>query len=198
MKRATLGFRMHSGWGVLVAVCAERDRIAVADRRRVVVMDEAVRGSKQPYHFAENLKPAAAEQHVAKCSALSERLAREAVREAVRALEVQGYRVCGASVLQAAGRELPGFEKILASHALIHTAEGEFFREAARKACEDSGIPVTRIRERDLGERANTILKDGRAAVELSIAQMGKILGPPWTQDHKAAALAAWIVLSEG
>ena len=181
----------------MVAVRAKRDAIEVVDRRRIVVMDELVRGSKQPFHFAENLKPAAAEQHVARCRALSEDLARNAVQETAGDLEARGFRVVGASVLQAAGRELPALNKILASHALIHTAEGEFFRDAARKACEEAGVAVTPIRERDLAERARTALKDGRIAVERSIAGMGKILGPPWTQDHKAAALAAWVVLTE-
>jgi hypothetical protein len=29
------------------------------------------------------------------------------------------------------------------------------------------------------------------------IAYAGKSLGPPWTQDHKKAALAAWMALHE-
>ncbi len=56
------------------------------------------------------------------------------------------------------GSTLPSLEKILASHALIHTAEGEFFRTVIREACEDADMRVMPLRERNLEERANKIL----------------------------------------
>ena len=97
----------------------------------------------------------------------------------------------------AAGRPLPALADILSSHALIHTAEGEFFRRCLREACEGQGIAVTGIRERDLDARANAVFGAAAARTQQRIAALGRSLGPPWTQDQKIAALAAWILLAE-
>jgi phosphohistidine phosphatase SixA len=80
---------------------------------------------------------------------------------------------------------------------LIHTAEGEFFRQAYRHAFESLELPVIGIRERDLDERAQKAFGKLAAQVRKNIDSMGRILGPPWTRDEKTAALAAAIVLAE-
>jgi len=55
MKRAALGVRMHSGWGVLVAVSGDAHSVEVLDRRRIVTTDPSIPGAKQPYHYAAGL-----------------------------------------------------------------------------------------------------------------------------------------------
>lgn len=195
MKPAALGFRMHSGWGVLVAVSGDADSVAVIDRRSIVVMDPALPGGKQPYHYAADLSLETAEQHIAECRALSENTAREAIKQALAELSGRNYQVASAAILMAAGRSLPSLPGILASHPLIHTAEGEFFRTSAINACERLKIPVTPIRERDLEERAQSAFGKKAALVLRRISAMGKSIGPPWTADHKAAALAALLTL---
>jgi hypothetical protein len=85
---------------------------------------------------------------------------------------------------------------IRASHALIHTAEGEFFRNAVRKACERLKISVTAIRERELDERAKTTFGNAVSRVRRRISSLGSSIGPPWTKDHKVAALAASMILA--
>src|SRR6266550_5930347 len=195
MKRAALGVRMHSGWGVLVAVAGDPDSLEVIDRRRIVVTDPGTPGAKQPYHRAVTLGLPKAETYLAKCTADSERLAVAAIGEVVRELEGR-YRIAGAALLLASGRPLPSLEKILASHPLLHTAEGEFFRNAIRSACERLKIPVTGTRERDLDESAKTAFGKTASRVQRAIAGMGKSIGPPWTKDHKSAALAAAMILT--
>jgi hypothetical protein len=210
MKRAGLGVAMHSGWGVLVAVAGEVTSLEVVERRRIVVIDEAMPGAKQPYHHAASLLEKAraqstphrndaaladAEKFLAQCAAASERLAEAAIGEVVRELEARGYRVAGCAVLTGTGRPLPGLEKILAAHPLIHTAEGEFFRSAVRQACERLQIPVTAIRERDLEERAKAVFGRATGQVQRQIESMGSVIGPPWTKDHKGAALGAEMVV---
>ena len=96
----------------------------------------------------------------------------------------------------AAGRSLPSLLEILASHPLIHTAEGEFFRKSVISACERLTLPVTQIRERELEERAQLVFGKKAALVSRRIAAMGKSIGPPWTADHKSAALAALLTLN--
>jgi hypothetical protein len=191
MTPAALGVQMHSGWGVLVGISINPLEILI--RRRIIAADPGSPGSIQPFHFAAGLAPAAQEEHIARCAEASSRLAAEDIAQAMR--EVRCHVVAGA-VLFASGRTLPSLGEILAAHPLIHTAEGEFFRQAAVKALAQLQIPVTAIREKDLEQRAIAVL--GKEAVPLRdrIYGMGSVLGPPWTRDHKTAALAAALLLS--
>jgi hypothetical protein len=198
MKRAALGVRMHSGWGVLVAVSGDANslEVEIIDRRRIVTTDPSIPGANQPYHYAASLGLPESETYLANCAAVSERLALAAVAEVVRELDGRHYRIVGSAVLLASGRPLPSLAKILASHPLIHTAEGEFFRHAVSKACERLKISVTEIRERELDERAKTAFGNAASRVQRRIASLGSSIGPPWTKDHKTAALAAAMILA--
>lgn len=194
MQPVCLGFRVHSGWGALVAVARPSGSWQVLERRRISIVDGKIAGHAQPYHFARGQSLAEAKKYIARCAAASLRLAQEALSQVVEQLS-RRHRVTGAAVLLASGRPLPELEKILASHPLIHTAEGEFFRQAFSEACEALDIPVTRIRERDLGEHAQAVFKKSAASLPEELAAAAKHLGPPWSQDQKAAALAAAVVL---
>jgi hypothetical protein len=190
MKYAALGVQMHSGWGVLVAVSGPPDAIEILARRRIVTADPEMPGAIQPYHYAMNLKLPESEKHLAKCAAASTRLAVAAIADLVKE-----FHIVGSAVLQASGRTLPSLEKILASHPLIHTAEGEFFRHTVSQAFEDLQITVTAIRQRDLEERAKSTFASA-SRIQGTIASLGKTIGPPWTKDHKTAALAAALILA--
>jgi hypothetical protein len=195
MKRAALGVRMHSGWGALVAVCGVADSLVVIDRRRIVVTDPSIPGAKQPYHYASSLG-LESEKYINNCAEVSGRLALAAVDGMVRELEGRDYRIVGSALLLASGRTLPPLSSILVSHPLIHTAEGEFFREAVRKACERLEIPVTAIRERELDGRAKKAFGNAASRMQRRISSLGSSIGPPWTKDHKNAALAACLILA--
>lgn len=197
MKVAAIGVRMHSGWGALVAVSNDGGRLSVVDRRRIDVIDGKSTGKKQPYHFAKNLALAAAEKYIANCAVDSERQASDSIRSLIDELRDHDYAVKMCAVVLASGRPLPSLSEILASHPLIHTAEGEFFRRAVWTACEELKIHVSGVRERDLEAQAKSVLGKSAASAVRKISQMGKSIGPPWTQDHKSAALAAWIILHQ-
>ena len=196
MKVAAIGVRMHSGWGVLVVVSSDGGRVNVIARERIDVIDEHAGGKKQPYHFAKNMALLAAEKYLAHAAAESQRLARDSIRALAENLQSRDYRIVRCAVLTASGRALPELAGILAAHPLIHTAEGEFFRNAVCSACEGMRIAVTRVRERDVEREAKATLGKSAAAAMKKIADAGKTLGSPWTADHKKAALAAWMALS--
>jgi hypothetical protein len=196
MKRAAIGVRMHSGWGALVAVSDEAKTVNVIQRRRIVVVPAGARGGRQPYHFAKTLEPEEAENFLSECFEASQSLALKAVREVRDELSGQ-YRVVGTAVLLASGHPLPSLAKILASHSLIHTAEGVFYREVFSKACECLELPVTGFRERDLDQHVQTTFGAAANRVSHQVSDAGRSLGPPWTQDQKMAALAALVVLAK-
>jgi hypothetical protein len=174
-----------------VAVSQDANAVTLLDRRRIVVADPEQRGAIQPYHFAAQLESSAQEKHLAQCSASSCQLAAAAIGEVIRELEERRHRIVGAAILLASGRPLPPLAKILAAHPLIHTAEGEFFRETVRQACESLQIPVTAVRMRELDTGAKKV-----SALQQRIAGLGRTVGPPWTKDHKTAALAAALLLA--
>jgi hypothetical protein len=58
----------------------------------------------------------------------SRAMALETLEALVKTLRSQGHEVAGCGVLFGSGKMLPPLEGILASHALIHTAEGQMFR----------------------------------------------------------------------
>jgi hypothetical protein len=197
MKPVVIGVKMHSGWGILVAVSGSIDSVEIAERRRIVITDATLPRTNQPYHHAATLGLPEAERHLARCTTASERLSSAAISEAIEAMAKRDYRVVGAALLLASGRSLPSLPEILGAHPLIHTAEGEFFRCAVRKAFDRLKVPVTGIRERDLARFAETVLGDAAGPLQSAIAGLGSSLGPPWTKDHKIAAFAAAILLSD-
>jgi hypothetical protein len=196
MKPSAIGVRVHSGWGAVVVVSGAPAAEEVIERRRVEITDPEMAGAIQPYHFVESMPIKPAEQHIAECAAASGKLAVAALRDLIEKLEQRDYRVTGSCILLSSGRPLPALEKILASHAMIHSAEGEFFRQVFRQAFTILNIPVMGIGERQLEQQAQ--LKFGKAVTKLHerIAGMGRSLGPPWTTDQKTAALGAFIALA--
>jgi hypothetical protein len=194
MKNAAFGVRMHSGWGVVVCISGNSATPEIVDRRRIGIIEPTMEGAKQPYHFAEALSLEDAARHIQKCEMVSQRLALKSVSEMLATVIARDYRVVGCAMLLASGRALPSLQKILASHALIHTAEGEFFRKAIREACEHCRIPVMGIRERELDERTDATFGKAAARLRQHISTLGKTVGSPWTQDEKTAALAALIL----
>ena len=106
-------------------------------------------------------------------------------------------KTVAAAVLLASGRKLPPLPQILAAHPLIHTAEGELFRDTIRRACELLNIPAMGIPERDIERQAKEVFAAATPRIIGQLAKAGKALGPPWNADHKCAALAACIALNQ-
>ena len=113
----------------------------------------------------------------------------------VQDLRKKGYEVAGCVNLRASGRPLTTLAATLASHALIHTAEGEFFRAALAHASAGCGLTLRELKERELFECAARELNLSPAELEQILKDWGKLLGPPWRQDQKYAALAGWLAL---
>jgi hypothetical protein len=187
---AALGVRSHSGWAAYVVLAGDPAAPDILARGRMQLCDPAVAGAKQPFHHAEPMAFALAEAFIARCAADTAARADQALAAIVAQVRI---RTC--CVLTASGRPLPDLGGILASHSLIHAAEGEFYRDAVAGACRRGGIAVHRVRERDM-ETELQALPVEPAKVRLRLAQFGKRLGPPWTSDEKLSALGAWLMLA--
>ena len=196
MQTAALGFRVHSGWAAAVVVSGSLDAPVVVDRRKIQLVKIFSYTFRQPYHTAEKMPRQDAGKFIRSIQSEAKRLALSALRSLQRDLAEGDFKlVCGALLL-ASGRALPALEQILVSHALIHTADGELFRDSLRAACARFALPLQGIREKELIATASKAFGLQTAALKRRIAALGKPLGPPWSQDEKFAALAAWLSLS--
>jgi len=193
--KAALGLRAHSGWAALVAVAGTRGSIEVVDRRRIELSASKAPGPKQPYHEAEGQKLEKARQIVTRYAEEAGRLATEEFRTVLADLKNRGHEVVGCGLLLASGRPLPVLESILASHALIHSADGELFRDAVADAAKKHRLNLVRAKEKEVVAQAASSLRLDPADLQSRVAGLGKTVGPPWTQDQKLAAIAAWLAL---
>jgi|SRR5215470_11289228 len=196
MKRAALGLRSHSGWAVTVIVGGQLDAPVVIDRRRVEIADPAIGGATQPYHAAAHLDLKKAEEFVKRCAASATQLAERALRALIDDVKEKRHEVLGGGILLGSGRAAPTLATTLASHALIHTAEGELFRRALTQASERCGLALTAVPERELWSRSTLDLHMTLDELQRSVAEMGRQIGPPWRQDEKHAALVGWLALA--
>ncbi len=194
-KQAALGFRVHSGWTALVAVCLEKGAPVVLARQRVHLVETFTYEFRQPYHTAEKMLLGQAREFILRMQAEARRLAYRAIRNFQSSLQEQGLKLTRCGILLASGKPLPALEKIVASHALIHTADGEFFREAILHASGRCGLEATCIKERELLECAGKAFHFKPADLMRRVTELGRVLGAPWSQDEKFATLAAWLAL---
>jgi hypothetical protein len=193
--KAAAGFRAHSGWAAVVVLAGPLRSPAVIHRSRIELVGHDRPSAKQPYHAAEAMSLPQAEKFIRRSTEDTERLTRRALRALVDELRAKGYQVKGCGLLLGSGRPLGTLATTLASHALIHTAEGNLFREALQHASQHCRLPVTGIRERELYSGAVKTLRMPLGKLQASLAAMGRTVGPPWALDQKHAALAAWLAL---
>jgi hypothetical protein len=195
VKSAAVGLRVHSGWAALVAVCVEKGKPQVLARERVHLVETFTYRFRQPYHTAGKLPLADAQEFVMRVEKEAGQLARRALHKLQSDLQKQDIQLTRGGLLLASVRTLPGFENILASHALIHTAEGELFREALSRAGGHCGLETIGIKEKELLDLARQTLAVQPAALLRRVTALGKPFGSPWSQDEKFATVAAWLAL---
>jgi hypothetical protein len=162
---------------VLVAVREPASSPEVLARRRVELVDGSL--PRQPYHsIAEEGLSLRAGQ------ALITRVEKMALAAAVAATE----SVLEAGAVDAVGvvgrvRRIPDdLETVLASHALLHAAEGDLYERALLDAAAQLGLRGFMLDPADI-------------EIPAAVDGAGKALGPPWQKDHKLAASVALAAL---
>jgi len=156
---------------VLVVVSGSASSPVVLDRRRVELIDPPL--PRQPYHaVAEAGFPRAVIDQVA-----------DAARRAASAALSSVDRADALGVV-ATERRLPAsLDQVLASHALLHAAEGHLFERAVMEAADDAGLPVH-------------VVDPKSVQVSAAVDALGRAIGPPWQKDHKWATTAALTALA--
>ncbi len=176
-----VGIVPHTGWAWLVRVSGPRGSPRVEARVRVRACDTL---DGQLYHLAA--------ERTGDRASFFERRRAAAVGEAVGALEAHLGRA-GAAVVLGKQMALLPLERIVASHPLIHGAEGELWRAVFAEACQARGLAVARAAAKLV--EAALVERHGAPAVATFLAGGRRAVGSPWSREPQEAALAAWSAL---
>jgi hypothetical protein len=196
-RLSAIGCRAHTGWAALVVVSAGVGQPEVLARCRAELRDATGRVRANVYQAARGLEPAEAGARVEAAERIAADRAAAALERTVRDVEEEEgavVRSC-AVVVGAFSGDVP-LESILASHALAHAAEGRLYQCALLRGADSRGLETIEVPLRSIWEQGASALGVARDELRPWLDQLRRELGPPWAQDQKLAALAAWIALA--
>jgi hypothetical protein len=179
---SVVGLFAKTGSAVVVTVVGSAGSPALADRRTFALCDDEA--SRFLYHHARTLDRAEASAFVTHCVKEAARLARAEVGALLRDLKRADVHVVrGAIVDTDKPFSAPALERILASHSLVHAAEGDLYRSVVVEAFERRNIPVEPVPRTDIPKLS--------PQHEPIVSELGRAAGPPWRREHKDATIAA-------
>jgi hypothetical protein len=196
-RTAAIGFSVHSGWAAMVAIGGTAAAPTLLHRSRVLLIDDYDPDAKQPYHAVEFLCVEEATGRLDAYMAVATRRAQDSIQAQSEQLKQRGFALKTVGILESSSRKHVALSSILASHALIHAAEGDHFRNALAVSAEQLRFEVFRLPVRVLEEHAMKCLKLQRKGLLDTVNGLGREAGPPWGADQKKAALLAWTLLEQ-
>lgn len=134
------------------------------------------------------MDPAQAKEFISRRRAATLILTAKELTALCRDVAEHAFAGVGLAATRAPSR--PALDRILRSHALIHAAEGVFYRDVLTEAAAKSGVAVVAI-DRNAASDLLVTARDLRDMLD----EMGKEAGPPWTMDEKLASVAALALL---
>jgi hypothetical protein len=171
-------------------------RPEVVFRGRAELGDPAGRVRRNAYQAARGLEPAEAAALVEAAERIAAEQAAAALERTLRQATDEGAVVRSCAVVVGTSAGEARLETILASHALVHAAEGRLYQGALLKSAESRGLDTIAVPKRSIWERGESALGVAEDELRHWIDQLRRKVGPPWAEDQKLAALAAWIALA--
>lgn len=194
-KRAALGFVVHTGRAVVVAIGGPVVAPEVLAKGHLQVAFTFEEGAV--FHAGQEMPVGRARQHVREAEARFTAKARVELSAFAAAL-AGAAEIVGAGMVAPPEKTLPPLETILKAHPLVHAAEGELYRRVFGEAAAVLGVRPVRLPGATLARATADALGLTPARIASEIAAMGKSSGKPWAADQKNAALVAWLVLGGG
>jgi hypothetical protein len=162
-----IGISVHTGWGACVVVGGSLREPEVIANTVIELLEDAERFC---YHRAADMDRAAVPEWLTY-------VRKKALAQARSELAPLLTAKIGIGAIVAKDGPLPDPNTALATHMRIHMAEGLFYRDIFRKACQ---VPCRIM-----------------PPASLDVAAVGRLTSKPWGRDQKLAALAAWQVMSD-
>jgi hypothetical protein len=189
-----LGVSVHTGRASCVAAGGTIERPHVAARVDIELLGE---GERFVFHRAAQAPASEVEALVARARSEATANARRAFGRWLEDLRAAGHEVTRCAVVAKKAAMPSSIQAIVAAHPRIHTAEGCFYRDVLCTSAAESGLRVEVIAPGDLESVAADVLGLATARQASLLSQAGRAVGPPWTRDQKAGALAAWVLLAK-
>jgi hypothetical protein len=164
----------------------------VLARQHINLADSGPPHTVQPYHAARGLPLGDAETAIARAAARARERASDAIREALAAHG--GGDRCGLGLDPPWGEQQ--LAALLASHSLVHAAEGRLFRRSIAEAATACGLRVVSAPERELYPRTAAALGTHELSLRRLVVALGESHGAPWREDEKLATVAALLALA--
>ena len=193
-QTAALGFRVKSGWAVVVLLTSPGDAPQLADVNRVELSDPRLPETRQPYH-ARMGKLETDSRVVSRRERAVRRIAQQSLGTLLTSYRQKGYRIRQA-VLVVGSQIDPTI--ITNPHSRAHAFEGRLFRLAIEQTLEAHEIRTDVLLERDAYARVAARLKQSSDDVRRLIGNLGRMIPAadgPWRAEQKLAAVAALLAL---
>jgi hypothetical protein len=193
-SRAALGITVKSGWAAAVLLTGSPKSPRVADSRRIELSDPAIPESRQPYHAGFGTARASGPELLRLLRSVR-RFGKQSVTTLIRHHTTSGHHVSGVGIVVGS---LIDPERIANDHIRIHALEGQLFRRVVEGAAVGCHLPCSIWRERDLYVLAAKALRQPEQQLRATLAALKGAVAGSWRAEQKAAAMAAWLVLSAG
>jgi hypothetical protein len=189
---ASLGFTVKSGWAAAVLLGGPAPSPRVLDVRRIELSDPEIPESRQPFHEGFGTARSSGTK-LSRLVTSVDRFGRRSVARFIRKHKAGGHTLRGAGIVVGS---LIDPETIANDHIRIHALEGQLFRRVVEAAAAENRLASAIWRERDLYASAAEILKKPEQRVRATLLNLERPTGCPWRAEYKAAALAAWLMLT--
>ena len=191
--RAAIGMTVKSGWASAVLIATGPTELRLLDGRRVDLSDPSNPAARQPYHDGFGTARAA-DPDLARLVSSIERFGSASTKTLFedwsKMADIAGVGVVVGSLIDP--------DHIGNSHIRIHAMEGRLFRTVVIDAATCAQLPVAIHRDRDLVAEAVLKLDRSESSIRAAVAALERPVGiRAWRAEHKAATLAAWLMLAQ-
>ena len=190
---AAIGLRAKTGRAIAVVLTGSRANPQAVSRSEIALATPAAGALYQPFHQVMDLPWEQAATSVHSAERALEAAAATELGALLRALQSHALVAVGVGVVGAPDRNLAA---IGSPHICAHAAEGVLFRRVWQVGAAVNALACVAFPERDIETLASNRLGLAAASIQTRLAVFGREVGRPWRADEKAAALAAWMVLT--
>ena len=189
--RATLGFRVKSGWAVSVLISGSARSPHLCESEPINLSDPRNPETRQPYHAAMGRLETDTTKLKRRMQSVRQATEKSVVDLLKRCTD-RGYKVRRAALVVGSVIDPAS---IANPHIRAHALEGRLFRTTLETALQSRGIQCTIFIEPDTYAAASKLLGQSRTQIQRTLAHLGRSVNGPWRADQKLAALAAWMSL---
>jgi len=189
--RATLGFRVKSGWAISILIGGSVRWPHLCDSQVINLSDPRNPETRQPYHAAMGLLETNASKLERRMQSIR-RATEKSVVDLLNRCTHNGYAIRRAALV--VGSVIDP-ESIANPHIRAHALDGRLFRTTLETTLQSCGVQCAIFIERDTYAAASKLLGQSHTQIQRTLVHLGRSVNGPWRADQKLAALAAWISL---